>query len=94
MFLYRLAAALGVVDVTQMAAELTPEQVEGWMAYDAAEPLGCRGVVSQLATLLGMFAASHGVEVTPGEHLPGVQLEREQTEAEQRANARRIAEGV
>jgi hypothetical protein len=43
---------------------------------------------------LGMFAASHGVEVTPGEHLPGIQLEREQTEAEQRANARRIAEGV
>lgn len=77
-----------------LADSLTPEQIEGWMAYDAAEPLGCRGLVSQLATFIGMFAASNGVQVSIGDYLPGVQIESEQTDEEQRANARRIAEGA
>lgn len=94
LFAYRLAAALGVADVAGLMATLTTEQVEGWMAYDLAEPLGVRGLVSQMASMLAMFAASNGVESSTRDYLPGVQAEEEQTEEQQRANARRIAEGV
>ena len=65
-----------------MAQALTPEQVDGWIAYDAVEPLGLRGVVRQFCDLLAMVAAHAGADVKPSDFLPGVKPpERQQTEA-------------
>jgi hypothetical protein len=72
-----------------MLADMTPEQLDGWIAFDRLEPIGVRGLVAQLASFLSMFAASKGVECSEADYMPGVQIDREQTEEEQREAARR-----
>lgn len=96
MFLYRLAAALGIVDVEAMASAMTPDQIDGWAAYDAAEPLGGRGLMRQLSEFMAMFSASHGGDTAIDKFYPGVTIpnEREQTPEEQRAAVRKAERGV
>lgn len=40
MFLYRLALAMGRLDVDELEKELTPSQFYGWMEYWKQEPFG------------------------------------------------------
>lgn len=90
MFAYRLAAALGIVDVHGMVASMTPEQMDGWIAYDRLEPVGVRGLVAQMATMLAMFAASNGVEASEADYTPGLRMDREQTPEQQRAEVLKL----
>ncbi len=60
-----------------MAASMSPEQIDGWAAYDAAEPLGLSGLVAQMAKLLTLYMTAHGVETSDIKNMPGVQIDRE-----------------
>lgn len=72
-----------------MLANMTPEQMDGWIAFDRLEPLGVRGLVAQLARFLSFFAASKGVEGSDADYMPGLQIDSEQTAEEQQEAARR-----
>lgn len=60
-----------------MAAAMSPEQVDGWAAYDAAEPLGVRGLVSQMARMIAFYMSAHGAESSESGNMPGVRIDRE-----------------
>lgn len=47
-FLYRLALALGRHDVDELAAELTPDQLDEWAAYYQVEPWDNRSLLAQV----------------------------------------------
>lgn len=77
-----------------MTAQMTPELMDRWIAKDRLEPIGVRGLVSQLASFLAMFAASKGVDCKASDYMPGLEIESEQTEEEQIEQARRSRGGV
>lgn len=55
-----------------MLRNMSPEQLDAWIAYDALEPIGWRGVWNQLAGVLAIMSAHSGVDSTIAEHLPGL----------------------
>jgi hypothetical protein len=58
--------------VREMLDTMTPEQLDGWMAYDAIEPLASRGLYCQVASIIAILSAYAGVESTVDEHIPGL----------------------
>lgn len=71
-FAYRLAATLGIVDVQAMLDQMTPEQLDGWMAYDTLEPIGLRGVCDQLAEALMIMSVHSGRDCNHSDFVPGL----------------------
>jgi hypothetical protein len=89
LFAFRLAEVLGYLDPDEMTAQMTPELMDRWIAKDRLEPIGVRGLVAQMSTMLAMFAASKGVDSSEEDYRPGLKIDREQSAAEQREQARR-----
>lgn len=58
-----------------MLADMTPEQLDGWRAFDMLEPLGSRALWHQMTTVLSMLAARSGVEVDPADYMPGMKVD-------------------
>lgn len=75
LFAYRLAAHLGMDDPVAMLARMTPEQLDNWIAYDALEPIGQRGLAMQLAMILQAMMAHGGVETDAADWIPGLKSE-------------------
>lgn len=68
--MYRLAAHMGIVDVFRLLEELSPEQVDEWIAYDELEPLGHIRLQEQLARLGTILAAADGANFAEKLFLP------------------------
>ncbi len=64
---YRLATVAGRVDVDQMLAELTPQQMDEWIAYDRLEPIG---LVRQNRMIALITAAVAQVKSSGGAAVP------------------------
>lgn len=78
------------LDVESVTDELSPEQMDGWEAYDALCPIGPRRLYEVLADLGVALVAQKGVEVTRETFLPWLkELAREQSGDEQVAEMRR-----
>ena len=58
-----------------MMARMSPEQLDGWLAFDAIEPIGPRGLWGQLANAMHVYFSSVGVESKFAELLPGMSPE-------------------
>lgn len=61
MFLYRLAALHGVLDVDALAAALPLRVLKGWMAYWAVEPFGDEW--ARTGKLAAVVAAAQGAKL-------------------------------
>lgn len=67
-----------------MVARLDPEDVDGWEAFDALEPLGTGRLFDVLADIGCAVAAQKGVEISPQDFLPWLKkIEREKSSGEQ-----------
>lgn len=61
MFAYRLAHAMGIVNVEDEGGLLdliSPRQLDGWMAYDLIEPIGPERLHDQLALIAAVLWAA------------------------------------
>lgn len=63
LFLYRLAAMQGVIDVDALAAAIPLRVLKGWMAYWAVEPFGDEW--ARTGKLAAVVAKAMGSEVDP-----------------------------
>ena len=73
-----------------MLSRLTPEQMDGWEAFDALEPIGTGRLFDILANIGVAIAASKGVEVAPADFLPWLKaIERDKSGDEQLTELRR-----
>ncbi|HEY2250905.1 MAG TPA: hypothetical protein VGH74_07575 [Planctomycetaceae bacterium] len=55
-----------------MRAGMSPEQLDGWMAFDAVEPGAIGpGMLQHILSRIGSFVcAAQGIEVAPAQFLP------------------------
>ena len=52
-----------------MRETMTPEEMDGWMAYATIEPFWFEKLPHQLALIAAFFAAAHGAKVEPKDFL-------------------------
>ena len=55
-----------------MLKTTSTDQLDAWLAYDALEPIGWRGVWNQLAGVLAIMSAHSGVDSKISDHIPGL----------------------
>lgn len=89
---YRLAALCGERHVEALQASLTPEEMDGWEAYDMLESLSDRRLRFLLANMASAICASNGKEISPDVFLAKWERpQRRQTIEEQTAVLDRVA---